>query len=155
LNATDLVVYRGKGFSIALPSDWQLLEGFAGAEAVFASPGSGEDDEFRTTLNVVREPAPRGKGIDELVSGSVGALHQLLTNFQLLDRQAVRFDQDGLEGERLLFAYRQGVYVLTAEQWYATADDALWTVTATADSDSFDDWADLLRQCLRSFATSS
>lgn len=149
MDSVDLVIFRGRGFSLSLPGDWQYLEGFLGAEALFAAPPAA--DSFRTTINIVRLPAPQHVDLERLAGDTVDALSQSFTDFLLIEQSRATF-ADEWEAVRLVFGYRQGLFLLTGDQWLTLRGGTSWTLTATCDSDAYADWAPLLRACLESFA---
>ena len=123
-----------RGFSLEYPSEWQMQRGMSGLLVSFAAPRQSEG--FAANLNVVRRVDDTALDLDGIAQVAVREILRLLTDVTLIDADATVVADS--PARRLLFAYRQGIYGLTGEQWLFRAPGHLWTVTAGASSEEYD-----------------
>lgn len=140
---------RRHGFSLSHPRDWQVVRGVTGLLVSIAAPEE-DDAGFRSNLNVVRRIQDTALDLDGLAQNAVKSLVRVLNDVIVIDVDtAVVADHPA---RRLLLAYRQGIYALTSEQWLLLAGDHIWTVTAGAATDAWDEFADTFSRIADSLA---
>lgn len=140
---------RRHGFSLSHPRDWQVVRGVTGLLASIAAPEE-DDAGFRSNLNVVRRIQDTALDLDGLARTAVSSLVRVLNDVIVIDVDtAVVADHPA---RRLLLAHRQGIYALTCEQWLLLAGDHIWTVSAGAATDVWDEVADTFGRIAHSLA---
>lgn len=134
------------GFTIEVPDGWRVQKGVAGLLVSVVAPA--RDGEFRPNLNVVRKVRDRAPDLDALARDALKTLARVLTDVLVVDvDSAVVAD---LPARRILVAYRQGMFALTSEQWIVAADEHIWTISAGAATDRWDEVADDFAAIVRS-----
>ena len=123
-----------RGFSLEYPSEWQLQRGMSGLLASVVAPRPSES--FAANMNVVRRVDDTAMDLGGIAQVAVREILRLLTDVTLIDADSTVVADS--PARRLLFAYRQGIYGLTGEQWLFRVPGHLWTVTAGASSEEYD-----------------
>ena len=140
------------GFALEVPPRWDVRKGVAGLLVAIVDTSTSEG-EFRASLNVVRKVRDRRPDLDVLARDALKALGRLLNDLMVIDIDSgVVAD---LPARRLLVAYRQGLFALTSEQWIVIDDDHIWTISAGATTDRWDDVADIFAAMVRSLRLTS
>lgn len=145
--AADVYADDRHGFSLEVPPDWQIQRGVAGLLVSLVAPAL-DDTSFRPNLNVVRRVRDRPPDLDALAHDAIKTLSRLLTDLLVIDVEASVVAD--LPARRVLIAYRQGLFALTSEQWIVAADDHIWTISAGAATEDWDEVADLVTGIVRS-----
>lgn len=140
------------GFSLEVPPGWQTQKGVAGLLVSVVEPPA-DGGTFRSNLNVVRRVRDRTPDLDALAHDAIKTLTRLLTDLLVVDVNAAVVAD--LPARRVLVAYRQGLYALTSEQWIIVGDDHIWTISAGAASDRWDEVADVFAGIVRSIKLTS
>lgn len=143
----ELYADERNGFSLRVPDGWEVRKGVAGLLVSLVAPEA-EEGGFRPNLNVVRKVRDRAPDLDALAHDALKTLQRLLTDLIVIDVDAgVVAD---LPARRVLVAYRQGVFALTSEQWIVAGDDHIWTISAGAAADRWNEEADAFARIVRS-----
>ncbi len=132
-------VDAARGFSLSHPPDWRVQRGASALLLSIAAPQ--ETEGFRSNLNVVRRVRDRSCDVDGLAQIAVREATRFLTDLVIIDIEPGVVA--GMSSRRLLFAYRQGIFSLTTEQWVSLADDHAWIISAGASSSIYDSVADV------------
>lgn len=121
-------------FSITPPRDWEASEGQMGALVFFYESQSGSES-FKTNINIVREVV--GKDIDsyQYVSTSIEQMKKVLTDFELLSVERVRFS--GGEGYRTIGTFKMGSITIVNSQLYVVQGTEAYVVTGTSRKESW------------------
>lgn len=122
-------VDRKRGFRLEHPSGWEVRPGQAGLLLAVVAPPV-EEGEFRSNLNVVRKTGVQAVELDRLAQMAIGEVARVLTDLIVIDVDAAVVSDR--PARRVLFAYRQGIFGLTAEQWILVDRDRHWTISAAA-----------------------
>ena len=139
------------GFTLGVPEGWSIQRGVAGLLVAFAMDGEGES--FRPNLNVVRRARDRTGDLDELAQETIRSLRRLLSDLLLIDLDAAVVSD--LPARRILIAFRQGIFSVTSEQWIVPSADHVWTVSAAASTEHWDDCADVFAAMVAGFKVAS
>lgn len=135
------------GFSVEVPPGWQIQKGVAGLLVSLVAPAA-DTGAFRSNLNVVRRVRDRAPDLDALAHDAIKTLSRLLTDLLVIDVDAAVVAD--LPARRVLVAYRQGLFALTSEQWIVAGDEYVWTISAGAATERWDDAADVFAAIVRS-----
>lgn len=131
--------------SLTRPFDWSVERGASGLlVAVVGPPGAAG---FAPNLNVVRRVNDVRMSLDDLAEAAIREVRRILTDVTIIDLDSAVVAE--APARRLLFAYRQGVYGLTGEQWMWLTRDHIWTVTAGAATEDYHEVADLFDRIVR------
>jgi hypothetical protein len=106
-----------------VPRGWGVYEDMGGTLVTIAEPPPAEPD-FAANVNVVHSANEHDLDAPELVAAAIEEMSVLLTDFVLLEQDVEE------ERPRLLFAFRQGLFALTAEQRYVLGDRDYYVVTS-------------------------
>lgn len=148
----DVYADERHGFSLEVPPGWEVQKGVAGLLVSVVAPAASEG-AFRPNLNVVRKVRDRPPDLDALARAALKTMTRLLSDPIVIDVDAgVVAD---LPARRLLVAYRQGLFALTSEQWMIVDDAHIWTISAGASSDRWDEVADAFAQIVRTLRLTS
>lgn len=127
------------GLRLEHPGEWTTHRGMTGL--VLAVSARQRADGFAPNLNVVRRVNDVQLSLDELGQAAVREVRRVLTDATIIDLDAAVVA--AFPARRLLFAYRQGIYGLTGEQWVWLTREHIWTVTAGAATEDYDAVADV------------
>lgn len=142
----DRYVDPRHGFALEVPPGWELRSGVAGLLVAIVDTHASEG-EFRPS-NLVRKVRDRRPDLDALARDVLKTLGRLLNDLIVIDVDSAVVAE--LPARRLLVAYRQGLFALTSEQWIVVDDDQIWTISAGAGTDRWDDVADVFAAVVRS-----
>ncbi len=137
-----------RGFSLTHPSDWEVLRGAGGLLVSVAAPAP-PSDAFRSNMNVVRRVLDTSLDLEGFAQSALASLVRLLNEPIVID-----VDTDVIAehpARRLLVAYRQGLYALTTQQWLFRDDEHVWTISAGALTERWDQDADAFTDVAHSF----
>lgn len=151
VSAEDRYRDERNGFSLVVPDGWEVQRGIAGL-LVAVVKGAG-DGSFRPNLNVVRKVRDRVGDLDDLARETVRGLGRLLSDFLLIDLDGAVVSN--LPARRVLMAYRQGIFSVTSEQWIVLTDQHIWTLSAAAPTDRWDECADVFAAVASSWVIGS
>jgi hypothetical protein len=120
------------GVELGVPEGWEARED--------AVPGGGllllpRERDAGFTPNVTLVAAPPAEDRETYLGEQALGLRRVLTDLDLLDVEAV--EVAGLDGLRLLAAFRQGVYALTLEQWHALSPAGTHVLSLTVESAAY------------------
>ena len=132
--------------SLQHPSDWTAQRGSSGLLVTVVGPQSAAG--FAPNLNVVRRANDVRLALDDLAEAAIREVRRVLTDFMIIDLDPAIVVET--PARRVLFAYRQGIYGLTGEQWMWLTRDHIWTVTAGAATEDYHEVADVFDRMLRS-----
>lgn len=129
---TDWVVYENlsAGFELDRPASWEVFEDVGDALAVFRAPVA-DPDAFLPNLNVVViEDEVMEHDLDRFTASVVSQHQRTLTDVLLLDVGPSVLA--GQPARRVLCSYRQGIFSVTLEQWWALADNGVVVLSGTS-----------------------
>jgi hypothetical protein len=122
---TGSYVDPGGHFALAVPTGWGVYENTGGTLVAIAEPPPPDRPDFAANVNVLHYTNERGLDTEALVAESIETMRVLLTDFVLLEQDVEE------ERPRVLFAFRQGLYALTADQRYVVGEGDYYVVTST------------------------
>ncbi len=137
------------GFSIQIPTTWQIKEGFMGTLLIAISPLDDSLDEFRENINVVGEKLGRYMSLDEYMKISVRNMARVLTIFER--EETGRWRTEAGEVGWIRYTHRQGIYRIRGLATVFLAGDRAFVVTSTAESDRFMKYKSLFELVSKSF----
>lgn len=120
-----VAVHDEQGFLLRHPADWKCVQGAGTRPMVLVGP----ENQGPPTLqaSAPRLSDLRGTDLDAYLLRRLDALRRVLTDLRLLDETN---DQvGGVTGRRLLFSYRQGIYLLNLVDWTAHGCDRTLTLS--------------------------
>ena len=82
----ESIEYKNKsqGFSIRVPSTWEIKESSGGMEVIAASPLQGESkDQFRPNITVSVENVPHDMTLNKYIPGRIEQTRQLMKDFKV------------------------------------------------------------------------
>ena len=134
------------GIALEHPVQWKAVPGMTGLLVAVVGPqGAGG---FAPNLNVVRRVNDVQLSLDDLALNAFREVKRVLTDAVIIDLDHAVVSRE--PARRFLFAYRQGIYGLTGEQWVWLTRQHIWTVTAGAATEDYDSVADELTRVVRS-----
>jgi hypothetical protein len=116
-------------FSITPPRDWEPSEGQMGALVFFYESQSGSES-FKTNINIVREVVSKDIDSYEYVSTSIEQMKKVLTEYELLSIERVKFS--GGEGYRAVGTFKMGTITIVNSQLYFVQGTEAYVVTGTS-----------------------
>lgn len=135
--------------SIQYPEDWTVQE-LPGVAFAIAAPLDGADDTFAENVNlVVQDLGGQEINADDYKELSKAQLKQTITNFDLRDEGSLT--EAGVNGFYLDFAGQQGEHDLYWRQFLVLDGGKAYTLTYTAEEDSFDNYVDQVKTMLDSW----
>lgn len=136
------------GFALRVPPSWERAEDVLGCAAVFRMPVE-DPDLFQPNLTVALPLLDETPSLEEFSAGQLTQASRLLTDVVVLDvDDAVVAD---FPAARVLFTYRQGIYSLTLEQWWAVAGEGAVVLSATVGTFEYAELADVFTEMVASF----
>lgn len=117
------------GFSLGVPSDWDLAEyPYPGVAVLLRAPQTAS--EFRTNALVTVDTLEAGMTLRDWQGGADALLPQSLNDYFLIDLEHV--DLHGVAGVRRLAHHTApGGHAVTMEQWAVLAGSTGYTLTAS------------------------
>jgi len=120
------------GFRLDLPAGWDVFEEVGDAVAVFRAP-IGDPDAFLPNLNVVViEDEEIDRDLDRYSAAVIRQHQRTLTDVIVLDVEPTMIA--GQPARRVLCCYRQGVFNVTLEQWWALVDNGVVVLSGSSGS---------------------
>ncbi|GAA3684892.1 hypothetical protein GCM10022224_057010 [Nonomuraea antimicrobica] len=126
------------GASLPVPPGWEGLL-YPEVRIALRQPGSGPGFRPNVTLTVERPP----KELSELPDYSQALLQAMaLTLTDLTVISIDQYERWGVEGRRVLSAYRSGIYALALEQYWFLKDDLVTSMSGTCAVEQHDELAE-------------
>ncbi|NUQ01767.1 MAG: hypothetical protein HUU35_18130, partial [Armatimonadetes bacterium] len=138
-----------KGFSIALPNDWQQTEQYEGT-AVAAFGPAASPTAARPTLNVVVETVPENLTIEEYFHTSQENLGGFMRGYKQIETGDVVLA--GKSARWLISSYRLGEKDFQAMAWFVINGPSAYVITCAAEPAQFPEYRqqfETLAQSLR------
>ncbi len=136
--------------SLVYPSAWQVSEGFMGSAAAFFTESDTEADEFTDYLMLtVEDTSPYILTLDDYLNISVEQVMRVIPDANITG--SGRTTLAGAEAQAIVFTGTQGEYRLKWLAVYTIRGERVYSLTYTAEEDSFEDYYRDMKDAIDSF----
>jgi serine/threonine-protein kinase len=140
---------KDKGFSINLPSMWEVKEGFMGTTVLALSPQENPSDQFRENINVVVAELPKKVALEDYVQANVTNMSRLLTDFQVHEKgQLILSNTDA---RWVIYSHRMGTLNIKVLVYVLVQGRRGYVITCSAAPEQFPKYKSKFEEIVQSF----
>lgn len=132
------------GIAVSVPPGWSVRDDAPGVELVISAA---VEDGFRSNVSITRGPAASAD-LQSTFMQQLAELRSVLTDSTLLDLEETQLG--GFSAQRVLVAFRQGIYDLIMEQWMTLTNEGVAVVSACATTKAWEQEDQVLRRIVSS-----
>ena len=137
-----------RGFSLAVPQDWEQADGYQLTALAAVGPTT-TADLSRPTLNVTVEPKAKPITVDAYYQLSVTNLGGAIQDFRAVEQGSSQLA--GLPARWLCSTYTNGEHPVQSLAWFVLDDRQAYVITCAADPAVFATWRPVFEQLAGSF----
>lgn len=143
--------FKKDNYELLYPETWSLdTTRKTAADFIISSPASSEKDEFKENLNlVVQDLKGLNFDLDNFTALSEQQIQSYLEESEVTVNE--RLNKNEQEYQHLIYTAKMGGRMLRFEQYYWIIDEKAYVLSFTAESDQFEEYADISKQILDSF----
>lgn len=145
----ERTVFPDRGFSIAIPQEWDIQKDFMSTAMSASLPLKRPDDTFRESLNVVIEEDPGTEELDKYVHMNLESLQQVIPELEVIEKGNLTIDGSKFSWIEYRFS-REGLHI-HAITFLSLHGERGFSINATADETDFKARRDLFFQTAKSF----
>jgi hypothetical protein len=143
------MTFPERGFSIAIPEEWDVQKNFMSTAMSASLPLERADDTFRESLNVVIEEDPGTGELVEYTRMNLDSLQQVIPELEVVKTGKLNIDGTRFNWIEYRFS-REGLNI-HAVTFLSLHDGRGFSINGTADETDFSDRRDIFFQTARSF----
>lgn len=140
---------REKGFSIQVPSGWDIEEKKMRTDLIAVSPAEGPDDSFRENFNVLVEELQTNMTSEEYYQKGIPLFKQFAVDFAQHGNGTERID--GTEFRYDIISHRMGPLKIKVLQYLTVRQKKGYLITFSAADDKFERYAPMFREIAKGF----
>lgn len=146
------VEYKKDNYRIEYPENWTLdTTHKTPTDFIILSPLSSAEDQFKENLNlVIQDLSGLGFDLDNFTALSEQQIQNYMEESELIENE--RLKKGEREYQHLIYTAKKSQRVLRFEQYYWIINEKAYILSFTAELDKFNEYQDLSKQILDSFA---
>lgn len=138
-----------KGFSIQVPSGWDIEENKMRTDLIAVSPAEGPEDSFRENFNVLVEQLATNMTSDEYYQKGIPLFKQFAVDFVQHGSGTERID--GTDFRYDIISHRMGPLKIKVLQYLTVRQKKGYLVTFSAADDKFDFYMPMFKEIAKGF----
>lgn len=140
---------REKGFSIMVPSGWDIEEKKMRTDLIAVSPAEGPEDSFRENFNVLVEELQTDMTSDEYYQKGIPLFKQFATDFAQHGSGTERID--GVEFRYDIISHRMGPLKIKVLQFLTVKKKKGYLITFSSADEKFDVYESMFKEIAKGF----
>ena len=136
------------GFTLKIPTNWEILEDKFGVDLIGLAPASGPD-LFRENFNILSIKLDTPITSEKFYEYNLQSLSQLLVDFDLENSEDVTIDN--VKAKKIIFTHTMGVVNAKVIQYFMLENNKAYVLTFTAARLDFDKIRPQFEQIANSF----
>ena len=140
---------KQKGFSIKLPSGWELKQEYLKTTVAAFSPKDNAEDKFRENVNVLVEDLSSVLSVREYYEMNLTKMHQHIKDFQEINSGQTTINNE--PAMWLIYAHKMGPTEVKAKVYYLVKGQRAYSITGAAVPELFDKYKPIFEMSVMSF----
>ncbi len=140
---------REKGFSIQVPSGWDIEERKMNTDLIAVSSAEGPEDSFRENFNVLVEELPTNMTSDEYYQKGIPLFKQFAADFAQHGNGIERID--GTDFRFDIISHKMGPLKIKVLQYLTVRQKKGYLITFSAAEDKFERYAPMFKEIAKGF----
>lgn len=137
------------GVRIKYPQEWTKTEGAMGTVVMFLSPKQNDTDPFQENLNIIVQPLPASTTLNVVTEETINQVKQLIQNATIIETTDTTLA--GVPAYKLVYSGKMRDYTLKWMQIWAVKNNIMYSITYTAEIDSYSYYLDVIQKMIDSF----